>query len=83
MKSSTSIIGLNKGAQVQVKSLLLAAALLGFNVVVAEEAEVPPLELLEYLGEWEDQEGQWLDPQLLQLVLPGSEDQTNVEDKDE
>lgn len=67
----------------RVKSLLLAAALLGSNAALAEEAEAPPLELLEYLGEWEDCEGQWVDPEILQLVMLGGEEQMNEEDKDE
>ncbi len=87
MNGSISITGWNKGARVRVNSLLLAAVLLVSNAASAEEVEVPPLELLEYLGEWEDSDGQWFDPQLLQLVMPGSpplgEEQVNEEDKDE
>lgn len=71
----------------RVNSLLLAAALLASNAAAAEEVEAPPLELLEYLGEWEDSDGQWLDPQMLRLVMPGGpplgEEQVNEEDKDE
>lgn len=62
---------------------LLAAALLASTAALAEEAEVPTLELLEYLGEWEDRDGQWFDPQTLQLAIPGSEEQANEEENDE
>lgn len=83
MNGSISITGSNRGTRVRVKPLLLAVALLGVNSVLAEETEVPPLELLEYLGEWEDSEGQWVDPQLLQLAMPRSEEQVNEEQHDE
>lgn len=66
-----------------VKRLLLATALLAGTAAVAEEAQAPPLELLEYLGEWGDAEGQWLDPEILQLVSLGGGEQANEEEKDE
>jgi hypothetical protein len=69
---------------VPVKRLLLATTLLACAAAVAEEAEVPPsLELLDYLGEWGDAEGQWLDPEILQLVTLGGGEQANEEEKDE
>ena len=87
MNGSTSITGWNKEARVRVNALLLAAALLVSNAASAEEVEAPPLELLEYLGEWEDSDGKWVDPQMLQLVMPGSpslgEEQVNEEGKNE
>ncbi|HEX9802777.1 MAG TPA: hypothetical protein VGB35_05960 [Gammaproteobacteria bacterium] len=66
-----------------VKRLLLATTLLACAAVAAEEAEVPPLELLDYLGEWGDAEGQWLDPEILQLVSLGGGEQANEEEEDE
>lgn len=63
--------------------LLLVAALLGSNAAWAEEVDVPPLELLEYLGEWEDGEGRWIDPENLQLAMPAGEEQAKEEEKDE
>lgn len=65
------------------KELLLAAALLGSGALMAGEADVPPLELLEYLGEWQDAEGRWLDPVMLQLAMLTGGVQANEEDKDE
>ena len=65
------------------KKLLLAAALLASAVAMAEEADVPPLELLEYLGEWEDAEGRWFDPEMLSLAMPTGGEEANEEDKDE
>ena len=64
-------------------ALLLSLVLFGTAAAWAEEVEVPPLGLLEYLGEWEDRDGQGLDPQLLQLLMPRGEEQVNEEDKDE
>ena len=46
--------------------LLLSSALF------AEEAETPSLALLEYLGEWQDEEGNEIDPQALVLLEMGS-----------
>jgi hypothetical protein len=68
---------------VPVKRLLLATTLLACAAAMAEEAEVPPLELLEYLGEWGDAEGQWLDPEILQLVTLSGGEQANEEEEDE
>ena len=83
MSNSISIIGWRRGIRVQGRVLLLAAALLCPILVLAEEADVPPLELLEYLGEWEDGDGQWFDPTILQLVMLSGEEQANEEEKDE
>jgi hypothetical protein len=35
---------------------------------VADEAAPPSLALLEYLGEWQDEEGNTIDPQALALL---------------
>lgn len=52
--------------RVEYFALVLFAAMPVF-VTAAEEAE-PSLELLEYLGEWQDGEGHEIDPQALALV---------------
>jgi hypothetical protein len=39
-----------------------------------EDKVLPSIELLEFLGEWEDEDGEWLDPAVLDLMfLPGAE----------
>ncbi len=74
--------GWSKGTRMRVNYLLFVTALLSSSGVVAGEVDVPPLELLEYLGEWEDRNGRWLDPQMLQLAMPDGEEQVNEEEKD-
>ncbi len=46
------------------KTAILLLTLLPSTLCAAEE-EQPSLELLEYLGNWEDANGSWIDPQLL------------------
>jgi hypothetical protein len=59
--------------------VLLAVTPLG---APAEEFETPPLALLEYLGEWQDERGNEMDPQLL-AQLPLVAAQEKGEDHDE
>lgn len=43
--------------------LLLAIASLPYTGLLAADAmETPSLELLQFLGEWETSDGEWLDP---------------------
>lgn len=66
------------------KPLVLALLLLS-PPLVAEEEAAPPLELLEYLGGWEDEQGNWLDPLTLYgaaLELAQAESETNDEQDD-
>jgi hypothetical protein len=49
------------------RGVLLLLALLPV-VSVAQEDEPPSLALLEYLGEWQDGEGNEIDPQALALL---------------
>lgn len=83
MSGSIFTTGWNRGIRVQANYLLLVAALLGSGTAMAEEVDVPPLELLEYLGEWQDADGRWLDPETLQLAMQAGGEQANEEDKDE
>lgn len=48
-------------------ALLLVVALLS-QPLFAEDNEQPSLELLEYLGRWEDKQGNWLDPRTLEVA---------------
>lgn len=44
--------------------------------------EIPTLEMLEFLGEWETEDGQWIDPEELeQMPLPDSKKKNEDEDE--
>jgi len=46
------------------------------------EQEIPTLEFLEFLGEWETEDGQWIDPEALeQMSLPDPEQEKDEEDE--
>jgi hypothetical protein len=56
------------------------------TVLFAAEEEQPSLELLEYLGNWEDSNGNWIDPQMLEpatLNVVEKDDETVDKQKDE
>jgi len=64
---------------------LLMLSLLTAGVFAAEE-EQPSLELLEYLGNWEDSNGDWIDPQMLEpatLSVVEKEDETSDRQENE
>jgi hypothetical protein len=39
------------------------------TVVYDDDASMPSMELLEFLGEWETEDGEWLDPILLDEMM--------------
>ena len=44
--------------------------------------EIPSLEFLEFLGEWETEGGRWIDPEELdQMPLPDTDKKTEEEDE--
>lgn len=46
-----------------------------------EESEMPSLELLEFLGDWETDDGEWIDPEELeQITLTDQEQEDHEED---
>lgn len=52
-------------------------------VMAAEVAEAPSLELLEFLGNWETEKGEWLDPMELIAELDALEaDAQSIKVKD-
>lgn len=46
------------------------------------EPEIPTIEFLEFLGEWETEDGRWIDPEELeQLSLPDPEQERDEQDE--
>lgn len=58
--------------------LLLASMPLGMPIA-ADAVESPSLELLEFLGNWETKDGEWLDPMELLEELEAEPQNTKVE----
>lgn len=72
MRSWISINGWRKSTTVWANSYRIFAALVLLNLVVAAHAESddsPSMELLEFLGEFQTDDGEWIDP----LNLTGME----------
>jgi len=46
-----------------------------------EETEMPSLELLEFLGDWETDDGEWIDPEELEQIAVADQDQKNEDEK--
>ena len=47
----------------------------------SEESEMPSLEFLEFLGDWETEDGEWIDPEELeQIALSDQEQETNEDE---
>lgn len=66
----------------RVKAGIVSLALLPLvHPVMAEE--LPPPELLEFLGEWDDGNGNWTDPEMWQLASGDEEGQSNEDGKDD
>lgn len=48
----------------------------------SEETETPSLELLEFLGDWETEDGEWIDPEeMKQITLTDQEQEQEYEDE--
>lgn len=45
-----------------------------------DEAELPSLEFLEFLGDWETEDGEWIDPEELEEIALSDPEQ-NYEDE--
>ncbi len=45
-----------------------------------EESEMPSLELLEFLGDWETEDGEWIDPEEMEQIAIADQEQ-EVEDE--
>jgi len=46
----------------------------------SEETEIPSLELLEFLGDWETDDGEWIDPEELEHIALTDQEQEENED---
>lgn len=62
-------------------SLLFLASLPVGISLVADAAETPSLELLEFLGNWETTDGEWLDPLLLLEEIEAEAETAQIEDQ--
>jgi hypothetical protein len=52
------------------------------NREATEEMEMPSLELLEFLGDWETEDGEWIDPEELeQIAITDQEQEQEYEDE--
>ena len=47
-----------------------------------KSGEIPSLEFLEFLGEWETEDGRWIDPEEIdQMSLPDTKEKNEEEDE--
>ena len=46
-----------------------------------EESEMPSLELLEFLADWETEDGEWIDPEELEQIALDDQDSETDEDE--
>ena len=51
------------------------------QAIPPEEAEMPSLELLEFLGDWETEDGEWIDPEELEQIAITDQEQKNENEK--
>jgi len=61
----------------------LLGMLLLTNTASAQEEAPPSMELLEFLGEWGDEDAAWIEQQLDGAALLAGEAQTNEESNDD
>jgi hypothetical protein len=47
----------------------------------AEESETPSMEFLEFLGDWETEDGEWIDPEELDQIALTDQEQEEYEDE--
>ncbi len=47
----------------------------------SDESEIPSLELLEFLGDWETDDGEWIDPEELEQIALTDQEQETYEDE--
>lgn len=47
----------------------------GREAAPQEDTEMPSLELLEFLGDWETDDGEWIDPEELEQIADADQEQ--------
>ena len=47
----------------------------------SENTEMPSLEFLEFLGDWETDDGEWIDPEELEQIVLTDQEQENEDEK--
>lgn len=47
----------------------------------SEDTEMPSLEFLEFLGDWETDDGEWIDPEELEKIVLTDQEQEKNEDE--
>ena len=47
----------------------------------SEDTEMPSLEFLEFLGDWETEDGEWIDPEELEQIALTDQEQEEYEDE--
>lgn len=47
----------------------------------SENTEMPSLEFLEFLGDWETDDGEWIDPEELEQIALTDQEQENEDEK--
>lgn len=53
----------------------------GREVAPQEDVEMPSLELLEFLGDWETEDGEWIDPEELEQIAITDQEQEYEDEK--
>lgn len=51
------------------------------QAIPPEEIEMPSLELLEFLGDWETDDGVWIDPEEMEQIALTTQEQKEYEDE--
>ena len=86
MKISNFIAGWKKpknvaDAMIMLLIISILMLMLSLPVIAKDESERPSIELLEFLGEWKTEEGEWFNPMwILRNLSSGKDEKTEVSD---
>lgn len=86
MKKWTFISGLKRvklmAELLTVFIMLLFLSIFSFSVMADDKQEKPSTELLEFLGEWETEQGEWFDPfWILKNIRSKTDDKKEKDDE--